>query len=416
MRTLATMLLGLGLAAASYASSAQIADAAENRDSEALRSLLKQKTDINAIQPDGTTALESVNLLLRAGANPKIANRYGATPLSQAASAGNAQMIEALLKAGADPKTLTTPDGETVLMTAARAGNADAVKILVDRGADVNARENYKGQTALMWAAAERHPDVVKVLLAHGADWKVRSFDRETKLPKLSAASSVTPFARGGFTAFLFTAREGDIESAKVMLDAGVDIDQTDVDGTNALVVSIMNKKYTFAKFLLDRGANPNLADDKGRAALYAAVDIRNEDYSAMPSRKEDDPMPSLDLVKALLARGANPNAQLTKNLPGRSGMDSGDITLDEGTTPLMRAARSGDATAMRALLEKGADPKLTTKDGNTVLMLAAGVGYRDKLTRGTEAEALESLKVALEAGLTRRSAARSGFHRPVPG
>jgi uncharacterized protein len=339
-------------------------------------------------------------LLLRAGANPKIANRYGATPLSQAASAGNAQMIEALLKAGADPKTLTTPDGETVLMTAARAGNADAVKILVDRGADVNARENYKGQTALMWAAAERHPDVVKVLLAHGADWKVRSFDRETKLPKLSAASSVTPFARGGFTAFLFTAREGDIESAKVMLDAGVDIDQTDVDGTNALVVSIMNKKYTFAKFLLDRGANPNLADDKGRAALYAAVDIRNEDYSAMPSRKEDDPMPSLDLVKALLARGANPNAQLTKNLPGRSGMDSGDITLDEGTTPLMRAARSGDATAMRALLEKGADPKLTTKDGNTVLMLAAGVGYRDKFTRGTEAEALESLKVALEAGL----------------
>jgi len=403
------MLLGLGLAAASYASSAQIADAVENRDSEALRSLLKQKTDINAIQPDGTTALhwaahwndlESVNLLLRAGANPKIANRYGATPLSQAASVGNAQMIEALLNAGADPKTLTTPDGETVLMTAARAGNADAVKILVDRGADVNARENYKGQTALMWAAAERHPDVVKELLAHGADWKVRSFDRETKLPKLSAASSVTPFARGGFTAFLFTAREGDNESAKVMLDAGVDIDQTDVDGTNALVVSIMNKKYTFAKFLLDRGANPNLADVKGRAALYAAVDIRNEDYSAMPSRKEDDPMPSLDLVKALLARGANPNAQLTKNLPGRSGMDSGDITLDEGTTPLMRAARAGDAPVMRALLEKGADPKLVTKEGNTALMFAAGVGYRDKNTRGTEAEALEGLKVALDAGL----------------
>jgi ankyrin repeat protein len=309
-------------------------------------------------------------------------------------------MIEALLKAGADPKALTTQDGETVLMTAARAGNADAVKILLEHGADVNARESYKGQTALMWAAAERHPEVVKVLLEHGADWKVRSFDRETKMPKLSAASSVSPIARGGFTAFLFSAREGDTESAKAMLDAHVDIDQTDVDGTTALVVSIMNKKYTFAKFLLDRGANPNLADVKGRAALYAIVDIRNEDYSALPNRKEDDPLPSFEMVKALLVRGANPNLQLTKNLPGRSGMDSGDTTLDEGTTPLMRAARAGDAAVMRALLEKGADPKLTTKEGNTALMFAAGVGYRDKNTRGTEPEALEALKVALEQGL----------------
>jgi ankyrin repeat protein len=390
--------------------SAQIADAVEHRDNEALRALLKQKTNINAAQPDGTTALhwaahwndlEAVNLLLRAGANPKIANRYGATPLSEAAAAGNAAMIEALLKAGADPKALTTADGETVLMTAARAGNADAVKVLLDRGADVNARENYKGQTALMWAAAEHHPEVVKLLLAHGADWKVRSFDRETKMPKLSAASSVTPIARGGFTAFLFTAREGDVESAKVMLEGGVDIDQTDVDGTNALVVSIMNKKYTFAKFLLDRGANPNLADDKGRAPLYAAVDMRNENYSALPNRKEEDPMPSLEIVKALLARGANPNLALMKSLPGRSGMDSGDTGLGEGTTPLIRAALSGDAAVMRLLLEKGADPKLTLKDGSTALMVAAGVNYRDKFTRGTDAEALESLKVALETGLS---------------
>lgn len=403
MRTLAALLLTCGFA------SAQVADAVEHRDMDAVRNLVKQHVNVNATQPDGTNALhwaahwndlEAVNLLLRAGADPKIANRYGATPLSEAASVGNAPMIEALLKAGADPKTLTTADGETVLMTAARAGNADVVKVLLDHGADVNAREKYKGQTALMWAAAERHPVVVKLLLEHGADWKVLSFDRETKMPKLSAASSVTPIARGGFTAFLFTAREGDIESAKVMLESGVDIDQTDVDGTNALVVSIMNKKYSFAKFLLDRGANPNLADVKGRAALYAAVDIRNEDYSALPSRQGDDPLPSIEIVKALLARGANPNMQLTKNLPGRSGMDSGDTTLDEGTTPLMRAARAGDAAVMRALLEKGADPKLATKEGNNALMFAAGVGYRDKNTRGLESDALEGLKVAFDTGL----------------
>jgi len=416
MRALATLLI-TGVFAGGLAS-AQIADAVEHRDSEALHSLLKQKTNVNATQPDGTTALqwaahwndlETVNLLLRAGADPKIANRYGATPLSEAATQGNAAMVEALLKAGADPKTLTTADGETVLMTAARAGNVDAVKILLDHGAEVNARENYKGQTALMWAAAERHPEVVKLLLARGADWKVRNFDRETKIPKLSAASSVSPMARGGFTAFLFTAREGDMESAKVMLDAGVDINQTDVDNTTALVVSIMNKKYTFAKFLLDRGANPNLADIKGRAPLYAAIDMRNEDYSALPNRKEDDPMPSLELVKALLERGANPNMALTKALPGRSGMDSGDTSLGEGTTPLIRAAFSGDAAVMRILLAKGADPKLTIKDGSTALMVAAGVGYRDKFTRGTEAEALESLKVALDAGLDLSQASTRG-------
>ena len=411
MRALATWLSASVLAGVLMCgvASAQIADAVEHRDTDAVHALLKQHVNVNTAQPDGSTALhwaahwndlETVNLLLRAGANVKVANRYGATPLSEAASVGNAAMIEALLKAGADAKALTTFDGETVLMTAARAGNADAVKILLDHGADVNARENYKGQTALMWAAAEGHPDVVKLLLAHGADWKVRSFERETKMPKLSAASSVSPIARGGFTAFLFAAREGDIESAKVMLEGGVDIDQTDVDGATGLVVSIMNKKYTFAKFLLDRGANPNLADVKGRAALYAAVDMRNEDYSALPNRKEDDPMPSLEIVKALLDRGANPNTPLTKNLPGRSGMDSGDTTLDEGTTPLMRAARSGDAAVMRALLEKGADPKLATKEGNTALMFAAGIGYRDKNTRGTEAEALEGVKVALGTGL----------------
>jgi uncharacterized protein len=406
MKTLCVLLLS---SFAAFAASSPVADAVQNHDAAALQALLKQHAAVNAAQPDGTTALqwaahwndsETVGLLLQAGADAKVANHYGATPLSEAAALGNATIIAQLLKAGADPNTRTTADGETVLMVSSRAGNLDAVKALLDHGADANVKEAYRGQTALMWAAAERHPDVVKLLLQHGADWKVQSSFRETKIPKLSTASSISPISRGGLTAFLFAAREGDVETAKVMLDAGVDINQTDVDGTSGLVVSIMNKQYTFAKFLLDRGANPNVTDVKGRAALYAAIDMRNEDWSALPMRKEQDPLPSMDLIQAILAHHPDVNAKLTHNLPGRSGMDYGDVALDEGTTPFMRAARSGDAATMRVLLTAGADPKLITKDGNNALLFAAGIGYRDKNTRGTEAEALEALKLCMEQGL----------------
>jgi uncharacterized protein len=410
MRAVRGALVGLLLftPTLAHAGATDAADAAQKKDLSALRAIVQRKADVNAAQPDGTTALhwavmwnndEAVSLLIRAGARVKAANRYGATPLSEAVTAGSASMVDALLNAGADAKTLTTADGETVLMTAARAGNVDVVRLLLERGADVNAREQYKGQTALMWAAAERHPAVVKLLLERGADWKVRSFDRETKIPKLSAASSITPIPRGGFPALAFAAREGDIESARVMLDKGVDINYGDVDNTTALVVAIMNKQYTFAKFLIERGADVNIAGSYGRTPLYAIADMRNEDYSALPNRKTEDPLPTIDVLKALLDRHANVDATLTAFLPGRSGMDFGDATLGEGTTPLMRAARAGDTAAIRLLLDAGADARRTTKDGNTALMFAAGVGYRDKNTRGAERDALESVKIFVSAG-----------------
>jgi uncharacterized protein len=415
------LIIGLVLQYAGYAvglDDTPAANAAQKRDMTTLRALVLQHTDVNASQPDGTTALhwaahwndlEAVNLLLRAGANSKATNRYGSTPISEAVATGNAAMVQALLNAGASANTPTTADGETILMTAARVGNIDVVKMLLDRGAEVNAREVYKGQTALMWAAAERHTDIVKLLMQHGADWKIRSVDRETKPPKLSAASSISPIARGGFTALSFSAREGDIVTAKVMLDAGVDINYGDIDNTSALVVAIMNKQFTFAKFLLDRGADPNTVDAYGRTPLYAIVDIRNQDWSALPARKTDDSLPSLEIVKELLDRQAKLDSALTKPLPGRSGMDSGDTSLNAGSTPLMRAARSADVVTIRLLLEKGANPKLTTNDGNNALMFAAGVGWRDKYTRGTEAEALEALKVMMETGLDVRAANNKG-------
>jgi ankyrin repeat protein len=402
------LLAGLGLVVRLIGAPADIADAAQNRDWKSLKTLSANRANIDATQADGTTALEwaahwndldAVKTLLAAGANPKLPNRYGATPLSEACQLGNAAIVEALLRAGADAKTVTTADGETVLMTAARSGNVDIVKSLIAHGAEINAKENYRDQTALMWAAAERHPEVVKVLLDHGADWKIVSQYRSAGMPKLSAASSVTPMAKGGLTALDFAAREGVVETARVMLDAGVDINQADGDGASPMVVAILNKRYTFAKYLLDRGADPNIADSYGRAPLYALLDMRNEDYSAMPMHKEEDPMPSFDLLQALLDKGAKPNAAMTKPLAGRSGMDYGDSTLGAGATPLMRAARAGDVEAMKFLVAKGADTKLTTRDGSTALMFAGGVGYRDKNTKGTEVEALEALQYAMTWG-----------------
>jgi ankyrin repeat protein len=395
--------------AMAMAAGSEAADAAQRKDLPALRALLSKRANVNAPQPDGTTALhwathwndaETVKVLLGAGANPAVTNRFGASPLSEAALSGNADLLKLLLDAGADAKSVATPDGETVLMRAARSGSVDAVRLLLDRGADVNARERYKGQTALMWAAAERHAPVVKLLLERGADWRIRGFDRETRPPRLSAASSISPIPRGGFTALMFTAREGDIESARLMLDAGVDVNYGDVDNVTPLVAALMNKQYSLAKFLIERGADVNVIDAGGRTALYAAIDIRNEDWTAMPNRTTDDPLPTLEIVTAIVDRGAKLDVPLTRPLTVRSGMDFGDTTLGAGATPLMRAARAGDHAVIRLLLEKGANPRLTTKDGNTALMFAAGIGYRDKNTRGSESDALEAVRVLMAAGL----------------
>ena len=405
---LGCLLIGVMPALAS-AGTSDAADAAQRNDIAALRSMVSKRVDVNAPQPDGTTALhwaahwndvEAVKLLIGAGAHAATTNRFGASPLSEAATSGNADLVKVLLDAGADAKALSTPDGETVLMSAARTGNVDAVRMLLDRGADVNARERYKGQTALMWAAAERHAPVVKLLLERGADWRIRGFDRETKPPKLSAASAISPIPRGGFTALMFTAREGDMESAAVMLDAGVDVNHGDVDNVTPLVAAIMNKQYTLAKFLIDRGADVNIVDAGSRTALYAMIDIRNEDWTAMPNRTTDDPLPTLNVVTAIIDHGAQLDVPLNRPLTVRSGMDFGDTTLGEGATPMMRAARAGDHEVIRLLLAKGANPTLTTKGGANALMLAAGIGYRDKNTRGSERDALETVKVMMAAGL----------------
>jgi len=379
-------------------------DAVNRGDHAAVSTLLRDRTLVNQPALDGTTALhyavrandaELVRLLLAAGANVKAANRYGLRPLTLAAENGSESIISSLLTAGADPNTATDA-GEPVLMTAARTGRVDAVARLIAAGADVNARERWFGETALMWAAAENHPGAVRALVQAGADINARS--RVLDAPVLEFPRSGgpnSPFPRGGWTAVMFAARQGAIDAARALADLGANLNlaalpQTDVPlkpedmrsadngvGTSALVLAIINVHYDLAAVLLEKGADPNVLDLAGMGALYAAADMNSLQWvQGRPAPILTDKLDAVDIVRLLLQKGADANARL-KTRPLKRHHDAGStLNFGEGTTPLMRAARTGDVAVLKALLDGGANPFLTLTDGTNALLLAAGQGY----------------------------------------
>ena len=270
-------------------------------------------------------------------------------------------------------------------------------------------KESFRGQTALMWAAAENHPDVVKLLLAHGADPKVRSNDRDTTPPKLMAGTPAAPISRGGLTALVFAARQGSVEASKSLVEAGADINQGDADGNNPLLIAVLNNHDDLAQFLIGKGADVNAANKDGRTPLFTAVDQHDVDWSDRPFVKETDKLSSLDIIKSLVEHKANVNAQLTApSIIKKAAQDSPDRTLSIGATPFMRAARSADVVVMRYLMDHGADPKLSNKDGANALMLASGLGYTDS-NRSTEPEALAAVKFCLDLGFGVNAATDKG-------
>ena len=312
-------------------------------------------------------------------------------------------IIERLLKAGVDPNSVST-EGETALMTVARTGVVEAAKVLLDHGAKVDAREEWHGQTALMWAVDEQHPAMAKELIAHGADVNaVSNINKWERQVTSEPRDKWLPL--GGLTPLLFAARQGCVECANVLLEGGAKINTTDPDGISPVLLAIINGHYDVAGFLLNKGADPNLADDTGRTALFSAVDFNTMPADNRPAPKViDNQISSLDLIKLLLDKGANVNAQLKKQQPYRAKLDRGDDTmLTTGTTPLLRAAKAADIPAMRLLLAKGADPKLATRAGITPLMAAAGLGSKEEDSTGrfkTEEEAIEAIQLCLDAGV----------------
>jgi ankyrin repeat protein len=403
----------LGAAALLAAGKSELADAAMRGDKAAVRRLLAEKADVNAPQIDGTTALdwavqaddvELTDLLIRAGARVAIANQAGATPLQLAAINGNAAILERLIAAGADPNAPLSSSGDTALMMAARTGRVDAIERLLDRGANVNAKETWGGTTALMWAVAERHPKAVKLLIEHGADVNVRSnFVPSASGRGFEGTAPVTAkpnqpieeFASGLLTPLMFAAREDDLESARLLADAGADLNARGGDGKDALSLAIFDGSYAVASLLVDRHANVNQADAQRFTPLFWAVDRRNmETAPNFPWMVTEDPLP---LIRKLLDAGANPNAVV--NATPRARMREGSPRIVFATA-LMRAAFAADLELVKLLLAHGADPHILSADRETTLMAACGTGFINGYHRQKPpAERLEVVKLLIGLG-----------------
>ena len=395
------VMLTTGLAAVA---DTRLVEAAKNRDTANVRALVQQGVDVNVSQADGATALhwashwndlETAALLIRAGAHPNAFNELGVAPLSLACTNASAAMVIRLLEAGADPnaKSARVPP----LLTCARTGNMEAVRALIARKADVNAREPLRDQTPLMWAVGQKRADVARVLIDHGADIHARS--RITRVvvnranPTDIYTAVVGAVSQGGSTPLLFAARWGDVDSARLLLASGANVNDLLPDGTSALTLAAYGNHAALVQLLLDRGANPNVIGS-GYTALHAAVLRGNH-----------------EIVKALLARGALINSRIRHGTPTTRG--SQEFFLPEaltGATPLWLAGKFLERDIMGLLLERNADPSLTLQDGTTILMAAAGVGSQTKLFDRRERVAIlkdsdEPLAVSVVARLLARGA-----------
>ncbi len=377
-----------------------------------------KKADVNAADADGSTALhwvsyrddlESADRLIHAGSNVNAVTDLGVTPLWAASQNGSVAMVGKLLAAGANPN-LALLSGETPLMVAARSGYVDVVRLLLAKDANVNAR-GPRGQTALMWAVSQKHPDVVKTLLAQGADVGLRTevWNEVMATPPHGYLPYNKAIPHGNDTALLFAARVGDLDSAKLLVAAGANVNDRDAWGVSVTVLAAHSGYRDFVEFLLAKGADPNAAQ-AGFTALHEAIMRRDE-----------------EMVAALLDHGADPNAPLRTWTPTRrSSKDFHFEPVFVGATPFWLAAHFTEPAVMRLLVKHGADPLFVHHsdyvadrgfqhhgDATTALMAAMGMiggsPWAPLPRSEREALTLEAVKLTVELGVDVNAANAQG-------
>jgi ankyrin repeat protein len=408
-----------------------LANASMNGDVAAMHSLLKSHADPNVPGEFGTPALHwrvhvddlaEAKRLLKAGANPNGLTERGVSPLTIAIANGNSEMVRLLLAAGADA-THTEPSGETHLMMAAQVGVLDVVEQLLKQGAQVDVREPTYGQTALMFAARAGHADIVSALLARHANPNVATKVGET--PAFIKPNSVPGFGfgvgilrggvpadrgrreptPGGMTPLLYAARHNHVEVAKRLIGAGAEVNAKEANGIWPLLMAVSNNNMAAAHYFLEHGGDVNGTDWYGRSPLWEAVNVRNLYVHNATFKNGIDRGPVLELIRALLAAGADVNARTRETPPFRhflleitGSLEWVDFT---GQTPFLTAALAGDVTVMKLLLEHGANPRINTYQGTSPLMAAAGVNWvlAQTWTEGPE-QLLEAVKLCVELGM----------------
>jgi ankyrin repeat protein len=415
----------------------RLVEAVKAKDYATAKVLLQEKINVNVTQTDGASALawavywdemEMAELLLSTGADPNIANDYGMTPLMLACNNGSAEMVQALLNARANPNAAQRT-GVTPLMMCARTGNTEAVRVLLTHGANVNASESRRGQTALMWAASGQHLEVTRLLTEYGADSNIqtrmpddfqpRQFitygikRRDPTRPDEIGDNDIHPAptsSRGGFTALMFAAREGDLDMARLLVSAGADVDVFSFEYGNALLVAAANAHEDVAIYLTEQGSDPNVTDRWGLTPLHYAL---QDGITAIGMSRASIASDSLwlkpnmpGLVKSLLEHEADPNIPVGVGIPpfnypafARTTGNSMPEIRQPGVTPFFLAAASFDVDLMRLLLSHGADPNLDTNEGTTPLMVASGMGRQDDISAEQEKAAFEAASLALELG-----------------